>query len=286
MAEHLYLVFPEPHSSNSPTSNLLMQEKANATDLVPNIQRVFWLLDVEDFMCFYDLNNIQQYFQFFENEEGEHYTYPNTVRYFLFKNERFTRWNITTHLSQCDKITIFEVPQTTRNTFCEVAKRTIDGTDVPMAIVKYDVEGLKADNIPTTVNGNSISLNILKLSFDDISEWLATHRVPERVYRWNRKHGEYGRGAHSEQKNRGEVSVLMSGRDDPKYLIPKAIGHLEVKEGEPHNNLYIYDEPYQMFLCFMYDSGSQTFHAFHTTWNKLPEEIKKKYRIINPNVEE
>ena len=72
------------------------------------------------------------------------------------------------------------------------------------------------------------------MSISHVFEWLSNHHKPLRVYEWNEKHGENGKGAHLENKGE-EVSVLESSREHAGELLPKAIGL------PYYDTLYCYD---------------------------------------------
>lgn len=98
-----------------------------------------------------------------------------------------------------------------------------------------------------------VQLEVVSMNLYEIYRWISEHRVPQRNYVWNRKHGENGKGVISVP---GEVvSPLLSSKEEAAKLLPYAIG---IKKD---NKLYIFDDA---FDCFEeYAPGSNSYHSYH-----------------------
>lgn len=123
----------------------------------------------------------------------------------------------------------------------------------------------------TIVEGEkSVQLEVVSMNLYEIYRWISEHRVPQRIYEWNPKHGENGKGVISVP---GEVvSPLLSSIDAAEKLLPYAIG---IKKD---NKLYIFDDAFDCFEEFA--PGSNSYHSYHL------QDIKEVPRSIRINWKE
>ena len=173
------------------------------------------------------------------------------------------------------------------NVFCEIAKLKEKNKNYPIAVLNKQIFDVQKEKVIKLIhNGQVDAIPILPIeNINTITDWFAENRIPIRLYEWNPKHGENGKGQHSALKQRGFVSVLRSDRNYPKTLVGKAYGQTKYANQDPKNNLYIYDPENGAFLRFVPGGSLQdTYHAFHIANADIPNEIKKKYKIINPQV--
>ena len=121
------------------------------------------------------------------------------------------------------------------------------------------------------------------MSISHVFEWLSNHHKPLRVYEWNEKHGENGKGAHPDNKGE-EVSVLESSREHAGELLPKAIGLPN------YDTLYCYDVIFNKYM--EYKAGckferlpenavERKYHSFHINdENRVPKRVANKIQIL------
>ena len=286
MSELLYLILPESSSCSSPTISLAKKDVLDSNyvgSFITEIKNIMWIYDIEDFCILYDSNNINAFLSFFDLEEkGEFYNTRNRLRR-LFSNSVYKQCALD--ISEVDRmtITVLDEEQRVCNIFYDVIKEKCKGRVVGILHKQSFKE--QTTDIQLCYQNKSEKISVLPLSISIINSWFAENRTPNRLYEWNSKHGENGRGQHSSQKGRGAVSVLLSDRNYPKELVGKAYGQTKYAKSDPKNNLYFYDTQHGAYLRFV-PGGAQphTYHAFHIEYKELPNEIKSKYKIINQEI--
>lgn len=288
MSELFYLILPEPDTSPKPTISFAKKKTLDfgyVSALINDLKNVIWIYDIEDYKIMYDINNIKSFLDFFEIE-GKKEVYGMTTRMrLLLKDGRFkqciSQYKI---VEDNEKVNVKGEEQTIWNVFCEIAKLKEGNHDYPIAILNkqiFDMQNEKVINL--TNNGQVDAISVLPIeNINTITDWFAENRIPIRLYEWNPKHGENGKGQHTALKQRDFVSVLRSDRNYPKTLVGKAYGQNKYANQDPKNNLYIYDPDSGAFLRFV-PGGARpnTYHAFHISNEDVPNEIKKKYKIID-----
>lgn len=291
MSELFYLILPESDTSPKPTISFAKKKGMDAgyvSALINDLKNIMWIYDIEDYKIMYDINNIISFLDFFEIEEKkELYSIATRMR-LLLKDGRFKQCvSLYKIVEDKEKINVKGEEQTIWNVFCEIAKLKEKNHNHPIAVLNkqiFDIHNERVINL--THNGQVDAIPILPIeNINTITDWFAEKRIPKRLYEWNPKHGENGKGQHAALKQRGFVSVLRSDRNYPQALVGKAYGQNEYTNQDPKNNLYIYDPENGAFLRFV-PGGARpnTYHAFHISNEDVPNEIKKKYKIIDPEL--
>lgn len=161
-------------------------------------------------------------------------------------------------------------------TLCELTERQIaDNERGHHAIVNAGGIRTTRKTITTSRNGLGTDTHVLQPSVNALFGWLADHRVPTRIYNWNPKHGESGKGAHP--GNKGEkVSVLHCSREHAAELLKRAVG-----EAAGSGPLYFFDSERNMYMEFKRESKeSNTFHSYHLDPEDEPRALRFK-KLIN-----
>lgn len=122
----------------------------------------------------------------------------------------------------------------------------------------------------------------LPLSIKEVFEWMSSHHHPQRVYNWNPKHGENGKGAYP-ANNGDEISVLLCSKEHAAEIMQKAIG-------EPmYDTLYCFDEKCGKYMEYKseckYDhlpnNAPRYYHSYHLDNDySIPNSVKKKLNIL------
>lgn len=133
-------------------------------------------------------------------------------------------------------------------------------------------------------NGNSsYCVESLPMLIHAVFDWLSKHHKPLRVYEWNIKHGECGKGAHPDNKGE-EVSVLESSREHARELLYKAIGMPR------YDTLYSFDDEFGKYM--EYQAGckfgnlpkgvkERKYHSYHINDEKrVPKRVAEKIKIL------
>lgn len=150
-------------------------------------------------------------------------------------------------------------------------------------VVTFMSDGFKNTVWELTKNGNLQKIEGVPMSVLDVFNWLSKHHKPERIYNWNQKHGENGKGAHPD--NKGEkVSLLECSREHAADLLHKAIG-------EPNwDTLYCYDDEVSKYMEYKAEckfekltqnATQRSYHSFHIDeTQKIPESVLRKIETL------
>lgn len=129
----------------------------------------------------------------------------------------------------------------------------------------------------------SVTVESVPMLIPDVFNWLSKHHKPMRIYEWNEKHGEYGKGAHKDNKG-NEVSVLLCSKEHAAELLPIAIG-------EPmYDILHCYDPEYDKYMEYKAgckyanlqpDVKERTYHSYHINDESgLPKRVAYKIKLL------
>lgn len=131
-------------------------------------------------------------------------------------------------------------------------------------------------------NGVSQEIEGFILSILDVFNWLSTHHKPERCYNWNPKHGEFGKGSHSDNKG-DDVSSLLCSREQAANLLHKAIG-------EPNwDTLYCYDDEIDKYMEYKAECKfeklpqnvtQREYHSYHIDKKQIPKPVLEKIELL------
>lgn len=136
------------------------------------------------------------------------------------------------------------------------------------------------DDTVVTDGNSSISFSISKQpcvlyinkSIRDLHAWLSDNRIPQRHYKYSKKHGENGNNNGWCLPDGTPAAVLECGAEHAQELLCKAIGDTSID-----NNLWYYDEEFQEILYCEYQNKSpqNEYHCYHIS----PRE--KGYKKVN-----
>lgn len=141
------------------------------------------------------------------------------------------------------------------DTLCEIIKRKHISTDgSTFLLINHNAISCSNRLIRARYDDTVIEIDVSCPEIKDIAGWFERNRRPQRIFNWNPKHGEYGKGAHISNKG-DKVSVLMGSRGEARVLLFKAIG-MDLKR------LYFWDIKYKKYIEFKQESEN-TYHGFH-----------------------
>lgn len=271
MCTELFFIFPENKTASQLTnyffedaSGLTDEEIKNELNKLLNIRKTFRF---EEYVCYYDLKNV------------EAFIYPHMVSGKYFRDSYFNRkYLLTTILAHMqnwrnhscqepdDMFELFGI-SLGGCTLCEVVKRIVLEPNKAYVIVNCNaINSNQSDYEVAFINNDNCYYRHPSICYWDIKalhQWFSDHRVPQRTYNWNKKHGEYGKG---EQK--GE-SKLLGSRKEAEDLLKYAVG--EIYRGV----LFFYDATYKHYMEFKHEVNNQ-YHSFHIEdVGRIPHEVKK-----------
>ena len=135
----------------------------------------------------------------------------------------------------------------------------------------YGEPEMSKQSITIVEDEKAVQLEVISMNLYEMYRWISEHRVPQRIYEWNPKHGENGKGAISLQGE--EVSPLLSSKEAAAELLPYAIG---IKKD---NKLYIFDDAFDCFEEFAQGRGS--YHSYHLQNEKnVPRSIRINWKEL------
>lgn len=241
------------------------------------------------------IHKISEFVQFFEDEESQliydgenifHFAiplnvipecYPSRERQLRFTLKGLENWRHNRLSSSCEEWHYYFniINNEIRS---ELASRSIRHPDssyvIAACIPQYQAKSWNLSKDGTNVNIESYPLDI-KVLFD----WQSRHHKPRREYHWNEKHGEYGKGAHPENKG-DKVDVLLGSREEAKIVLQNAIG------SNGYDVLHAYDAKYAKYMEFKAElkaanmNGSESeryYHSYHLSDDStIDPKIKNK----------
>ena len=164
----------------------------------------------------------------------------------------------------------------------EIASRQ-ENSPADSFLIATNVFGKNGKTWELKTENSSFSVESLPMFIPTVFDWLSKHHKPPRVYEWNEKHGENGKGAHPDNKGE-EVSVLDSSREHAGKLLPKAIGLPN------YDTLYCYDDMFNKYM--EYKAGckferlpenavERKYHSFHINDdNRVPKRVAYKIKTL------
>ena len=257
----LFIILPE-HEDVEKTSPCIRK----FTLLAPNevmayidfIDRMEQRGRAEHYLLYYDSKNIRKFLHpVYEFEEY----YPKVEVTLLNALHRFAEdWREEPIQDSGVNYKLFQAP-VTDDSFCEVCERKyqsdVEATNSTYAIINHGA----LEDVSTVAmhrNLHQIDIPVLEATLEKIESWLQENRRPPRIYNWNPKHGENGKGAHKANKT-DTVAILYCSKEHAAELLHKAIG-----ENNNIGPLYVWDDEYGLYMEFKRESkSSTTFHSYH-----------------------
>lgn len=227
----------------------------------------------EHYLAYFDSRNIRNFLYPISVLED---CYPNVELTLLISLQSFAvNWRGETYQDDNIDYKLF-YKRVIDDSFCEVCERkhrnsVVEGNST-FAIINHNSLQI-TDVAKMTRNGENVDIHVLKNTTEDFENWLRENRRPVRVYNWNKKHGENGRGAHKCHKG-SPVAVLKCSKEHAAELLKLAIG-----EDANNGPLYAWDDEFNSYMEFKRESpNSYCFHSYHLE-NDDPK-ISKIKRIL------
>ena len=150
-------------------------------------------------------------------------------------------------------------------------------------IIATNIFGKNCKSWELKKDDKSFTVESIPMLIPDLFGWLSKHHKPLRKYEWNEKHGENGKGAHSDN-NGDEVSVLLCSKEHAAELLKIAIG-------EPnYDMLHCYDSEYDKYMEYKAgckfanlqpDAKERTYHSYHINDESgIPKRVVFKIKLL------
>lgn len=163
----------------------------------------------------------------------------------------------------------------------EIAARMSNNPDDSFLIAAH-IPNYTAEEWQLSKDQDTYCIESHPLSIKEVFEWMSSHHHPKRIYNWNPKHGENGKGAHP-SNNGNEVSVLLCSREHAAEIIHKAVGE------QMYDTLYCYDTDFGKYMEFkadckfehLQDRTERSYHSYHIDNDSfIPNKVKKKLYML------
>nr|WP_306448949.1 hypothetical protein [Odoribacter splanchnicus] len=269
----LFILFPEYKEAPDKTGSYLEADTIMGEDemyrYIQEIEDVNNFFTHEEYCGYYDRRNVKA-FLYPLNELEECYPDHKTYLRSILKN--WEDWRDGALQAGEDRFR-FEEQFVSDDTLCEVAKRKSVHADCAYLVVNHRAFQCSDEFVTVECNGIVYKIDMYGVERKKLSVWFVENRRPKRVYNWNPKHGEFGKGAYSEHRGE-EVSVLLGSRKEAGDLLKKAIGKY------PFKRLFSFDNKYHSYMEYKQEIGV-VYHSFHIKdEQRVPEEIKRKIKFL------
>lgn len=265
----LFILFPEYKEAPDKTGSYLEADNIMEEDemycYIQEIEKMNNFFTHEDYLGYYDRQNVKA-FLYPLNEIEE--CYPGHKTYLRSILRNWGDWREVALQTGEDRFR-FDGQSISDDTLCEVAKRKSEHVDCAYLVVNHRAFQRSDEFVAVECNGAVCRIDMYGVEQKKLSVWFVENRRPERVYNWNPKHGEFGKGAHPEHRG-DEVSVLLGSRTEAGDLLKKAIGEY------PFKKMFSFDKKYNSYMEFKQEGGV-IYHSFHIkNQQRVPDEIKRK----------
>lgn len=270
----LFLLFPKYKESSQDQSLYIngidLMDTEELHDYIQRISAMNAFFVHEEYQGYYDALNIAAFAYPLEEIED---CYPGEKTYLRTLLKEWENWRDQSLQDEHDLFTFYARP-ISNDTLCEIAKRKKEQLDSAFLLINHQAFLYSQPEIKISCSGREQEIHIRRIEIKEIAEWFIQNRKPQRIYNWNRKHGELGVGAHPD--HHGEVvSKLLCSRVEAKELLKKAIGL------RPQGVMYCYDDKYAHYMEFKMESAN-TFHSFHIEdESRVPKVVKDKINYLN-----
>lgn len=272
-SSELFLLLPVYEEVEGQPDYILRIDVADVAELNKYIEEIYIIedfLQIENYAGYYDAYNINA---FLHSVRIMDECYPNVITRFRYVMNRWgENWRNEKKQEIAERYKYF-CKRIQDDTLCEIAKRKCIATDdSTFLLINNNAISCPDNLIRTLCNDNVIEIDVCKPKIKDIANWFENNRRPQRIFNWNPKHGEYGKGAHPSHKG-DKVSILMCSRSEANALLNKAVG-IDLKV------LYTFDEKYGQYIEFKRENKN-IYHGFHLDM----EEAKRVPPIIRERIE-
>lgn len=233
----------------------------------------------EECKLIYDSKNIEA-FAFVLKALPE--CYPNSERALRLCLKNIENWRKNSVSSE-DDIYVLNRAEIKDEIRTEIASRMEKYSDDEYLVTIYHPD-FKTKKWSLKKDGKTYSIESLPMSIKAVFDWLSKHRHPQRVYNWNEKHGEFGKGAHPDNKG-NLVSVLMGSREEAAEIMPQAIGI------PYYDEIYCFDNKYKKYMEYKAEckysnlqphNDIRKYHSYHIDDDsQIPKRVKEKLSLIN-----
>ena len=247
-AFYLLFAYEQTYLHTPSYSTTAVEGTVDVRPIITQLTDLKQFFDYETYKYYYDKRNLDSFVKTIKGGFTEKRAFMRK----LHNNLKANNWNAKKAFTGSTTIGGVPVNDETfsylsvHNTVCPADKNAI--LDMGAMRVAYPV----------------FSSDVLKPTIKAVHDWFTRNRVPGRIYNWNPKHGEFGKG------NRPGESALLGSRQEAAKLLPAAIGMKGRKD------LYLFDKQYAKYMRFMPENVADTYHSFHIDTVQIDSKIREK----------
>ena len=266
--ENSYFFILLPHITSSVSNPFYLKVYQTVSPesikaIVASLMDIGQFFDYEDYETFYDGTELSAIVKLLDQTDD----YLGLSALLLDAVKNCENWR--DDVRQGDETYKYKGKSITGDTLCEIAARcNADGRSTYGILNKGEFSS-NTDEIAVSRFDKTFRFSCLEMNVREMTRWLETNRRPERQYHWNKKHGENGVGAQSQQKG-NPVSILYCSREEASEMLNKAVGILGDRR------LFWYDSKRRRYMVFMWERES-CYHSFHVEDSgEVPIEAREK----------
>ena len=250
----IYVLLPEYVDANHGTSSVAMSGNSNGGIDVATYKAIF--SKIKNTLAFFGYERI---YPIFDAKNLESFVWPlKTIediypdgKLFLKNHLKNMGWTTADDVSCSTSVScLLYGTDVTGEVIGDIASRQTYGN--AMVILDMDTLTSKVSPLPVTETYTGKSIEIA--TADDIKklyDWLSGHRIPQRTYCFNKKHGDKNRMAQG-------GSQLLTDQTETQNLLNEAVG--ETREG----TLWLYDKANGAYIYFENQQELRlAFHGYH-----------------------
>lgn len=275
------LIFPEYDDPNNGSTSLIWKN-----DELLNDDQLGELL--KELYTFVDFFKDEECELLFDSLNADAFTfplktlpscYPARERQFRLALKGLNDWR-RNRVSHANEIYLGDFESISDEIRSEIAARMILNQDESY-LIAVQIPGYSNKNWTIKKESKKAVVCSLPMIIKDAFDWLSINRFPKRVYNWNPKHGEFGKGANPDNKG-DKVSVLLCSRDHAREILPYAVGL------KNQDFLFYFDSEYGKYMEFKADCKSEhisddvsirSYHSYHCD-DDIPKGILKKLNML------
>lgn len=272
----LFILFPEyvegDQAATAPylrTIDLLSEEEMEA--YIDRFRDLTEFLTHENYTGYCDMENIRAFSRPLEMAEE---CYPDKKRSLLAAIRGWENWR--EEAAENAPALYFHALPISSDTLSEIAARKgRQEKDGPVYLVVSNGAVEPVDDLLPVFNEKKEDQAIAQRECrcDQVHGWFTANRKPARIYTFNPKHGENGKG------HLKGASPLLCSREEAAEMLRLAVGE---SLGLP---LFYYDKEHRKYIQFKNENTLvNSYHAFHVEDNEvrrtLPKRVLKKIELI------
>lgn len=260
----VFFLFPEfideHHQASAPyVRNMTFPNEECQPEFVDNVVNMLKFFSYERHVDkYYDKKNVDGIIYPYEE-----LSYPNVIEQIYTSLRDFDILDWREALGEDETNIVWHDVQIQNDTFAKVYERSqIETPELLVHATLFSVaDAIENDGGTIVFKKENIDCSLsYQTTLRDLHIWLSENRIPQRRYKYDKKHGEYGNNNGWRLPDGTPAAVLECGPTHAQEILCKTIGDISID-----NNLWYYDEEYHEILyCECQNESPQNeYHCYH-----------------------